>query len=96
MSYRILDKMREKIRLCQYVMTTHAEEEMDEDNISIFDIENAILTGKIVKHQRDKRTKESKYLIKGQTRDGYTTLIVVSKFGITGKLIILTVYVEQI
>ena len=35
--------MRDKIRSRQYVMTLHADEEMDEDGLSIFDVESAIL-----------------------------------------------------
>lgn len=40
---RIRDKMREQIRSLEYVMTTHGEEEMENDNLSILDIENAAL-----------------------------------------------------
>jgi hypothetical protein len=43
---RILYQMREKIRLRQYAMTLHAEEEMSDDGFTIFDIERAILTVK--------------------------------------------------
>jgi hypothetical protein len=43
---QILDKMRDKIRSFDYVMTIHAEEEMENDGLSIYDIENGILTGK--------------------------------------------------
>ena len=46
--------MREKLRSRQYVMTVHAEEEMDADGLSIFDIENAVLTGRIVERQVDR------------------------------------------
>ncbi len=35
---RILKRMQEKIRTRQYVMTLRAEEEMDDDELSIFDI----------------------------------------------------------
>jgi U3 small nucleolar ribonucleoprotein component len=42
-------------------MTFHAEEEMADDNLSIFDIERVVLTGKIVERQKDKNTKEWKY-----------------------------------
>ena len=45
---RVLRRFREKIRTRQYVMTLHAEEEMDDDGLSIFDIEGAVLTGTIV------------------------------------------------
>ncbi len=37
---RILKQMQEKIRTRKYVMTFHAEEEMADDNLSIFDIEH--------------------------------------------------------
>jgi hypothetical protein len=45
---RILNQLREKIRTRQYVMTLHADEEMDEDELSIFDVESVILPGKII------------------------------------------------
>ena len=45
---RLLKRMREKIRTRQYIMTVHAEEEMDEDDLTIFDIEHCILTGEII------------------------------------------------
>lgn len=48
---RILRQMREKIRLHQYAMTLHAEEEMSEDGFTVFDVERAILTGEIVERQ---------------------------------------------
>ena len=91
---RELKRMREKIRLRQYVMTIHADEEMDDDGLTIFDVENAILTGEIVERQKDRETKEAKYLVRGQSLNGADFLVVVTKFGFVGKLIILTVYVE--
>ena len=94
MSQRILDKIREKVRLRQYLMTTHAEEEMDDDDLSIFDVERVLLTGKIVEQQKDVNTQEHKYLVRGQTMDGSTLAVAVTKFGMTGKLMILTVYLE--
>jgi hypothetical protein len=86
--------MREKVRRRQYVMTLHADEEMDDDGLSIFDVESAILTGAIIERQRDRKTRGSKYLVRGQTVDGAQIIVAVTKFGRTGKLVILTVYVE--
>jgi hypothetical protein len=40
----VLKTMRERVRTRHYVMTVHAEEEMDADGLSIFDVENAILS----------------------------------------------------
>ncbi len=35
----VLFRIREKIRLSEYVMTLHAQEEMENDELTIFDIE---------------------------------------------------------
>ena len=49
-----LKRIREKIRTRQYVVTLHAEEEMDDDGFGIFDVEHAILTGGIQERQKDR------------------------------------------
>ena len=91
---KIRDKMRELIRSLDYVMTIHGEEEMENDGLSILDIESAILTGEILEHQRDVNTAESKYLVTGKTLDDIQ-VTVVAKLGPTGKLVIITVYKEE-
>jgi len=88
---RILKRMREKIRTRQYVMTLHAEEEMTGDTLSIFDVERGILTGRIIERQKDHATTEWKYLVEGETITG-SLVVVVAKLSITGKLVIITVY----
>jgi hypothetical protein len=88
----ILKRMREKVRTRQYVMTLHAEEEMDEDDLTIYDIERSILTGQIVERQKDRVTAEWKYCISGETIDG-GEVKVIAKLSSTGKLVIITVYV---
>ena len=88
---RILMQMREKIRTRQYVMTFHAEEEMADDNLSIFDIERVVLTGKIVERQKDQNTRELKYTVEGEAISAGTA-VVIGKLSITGKLVIITVY----
>jgi len=52
--------MREKVRKRLYVMTLHAEEEMDNDGLTIYDVESVILTGEIVQQQRDRKTRDRK------------------------------------
>ena len=86
--------MRDKIRSFDYVMTIHAEEEMENDGLSIYDIENAVLTGEIVERQKDGETDEWKYVIAGEPIDD-ETLIIVAKLSLTGKLVIITVYLED-
>ena len=89
---RILRRIQERIRTRQYVMTLHAEEEMDDDELSIFDIERCILTGEIIERQKDRDTEEWKYVIEGQSIAG-DKIGTVTKLSITGTLIIITVYV---
>lgn len=91
---RVLRQMREKIRTRQYVMTLHAEEEMNEDGLTIFDIERAILTGEIVERQSDHHTDEWKYLVAGSAIDG-RVIVIVAKLSMTSKLVIITVYLHD-
>ncbi len=90
---RILRQMCERIRTRQYVMTIHAEEEMDDDRLTIFDIESVILTGAIIQRQTDNQTGEHKYLVKGKILDGHDS-VVVSKLSPKRKLVSITVYRE--
>lgn len=91
---RILKRMRDRIQSRRYVMPLHAEEEMDADGWTIYDVERGILSGKIVRRQRDEVTREWKYRIRGRTIDGIE-VEVIAKLGPTGKLVILTVYLPQ-
>lgn len=88
---RVLRQMREKVRASQYVMTLHAEEEMNDDNLTIFDVERCILTGKIMERQRDAISAEWKYRVLGETLDG-DEIEVVAKLSITDRLVFITVY----
>ena len=81
MSRRLLETIRAKVRARGYVLTAHAEEEMDEDGLSIFDVESAILTGRIVGRQRDPRTREPKYVIRGSSVEGEEQVVTVVKLG---------------
>ena len=77
--------MRERIRLRQYAMTIHADEEMDDDGLTIYDVENAILTGEIIERQKDRGTNEAKFLVRGETIDGASVLTAATKFGFRGQ-----------
>lgn len=88
---RILRRMRELVRTSHYIMTVHGHEEMEADQLTVFDVEHCILTGDIVERQKDRRTGEWKYLVEGKTLSGHQA-IVVSRVGPTGKLVIITVY----
>lgn len=87
----ILQRMRNKIRTGDYVMTLHADEEINAEELSVFDVERCILTGKIIERQKDRQTVETKYRILGSTIGG-DLMEVMAKFGPTGRLFILTAY----
>ncbi len=89
---RILDQMKDKIRRRLYVMTLHAEEEMNEDGLTIYDVESSILTGEILERQKDRVTSEWKYRISGHAVSGGKVEVIV-KLSPTGKLVIITVYI---
>jgi len=71
----------------------HAVEELEDEGLSVLDVEQAILTGSITRRQKDAATGEWKYLVSGGTlsRD---EVVVVAKLSPTDKLVIITVYAE--
>lgn len=91
---KLLSKFKECVRENRYVVTLHGEEEMDEDELSIFDVERAVLTGVIIERQKDSKNEEWKYIIQGQTIDESIIAIVV-KLSVTNKMLIITVYRDE-
>lgn len=91
---RVLKEFQDKIRRREYVMTLHAEEEMDDDRLSIFDAESAILTGQI--HRATTRPKGAGMEIRRDRQsDRRPHASVVGKLSQTGRLVILTTYREK-
>ena len=67
---------------------------MDEDALSVFDLERTILTGEIIERQRDRATREWKYLVRGSAADG-REVIVVGKLGPTDKFVVITAWTND-
>ena len=67
---------------------------MDDDGLTISDVERCLSVGSIVMRQWDRGRREWKYLVKGRAADG-TEMVVVCKIGRTGRLVIVTVYVLE-
>ena len=86
-----ITRVRQCVRSLNYVVSIHAAEELDDDNITILDLENIVLTGKIIERQRDNRTREVKCVVRGVTLDERHAETVV-KIGPTGKLFVITAY----
>jgi Domain of unknown function (DUF4258) len=91
MAQATISQFRHLIRTLNYVVSTHAAEELEDENLSILDLENIILTGRIAERQRDAQTRKIKCVIAGITLDG-TAAEAVIKIGATGKLIVITTY----
>ena len=63
MAQATISHLRHLIRTLNYFVSTRAAEELEDDNLTILDLENIILTGQITARQRDARTREIKYVI---------------------------------
>lgn len=94
MPRRIIDRLRDKVRAGEYVVPFHAADQLGDDEISIFDVENVILTGEIIERQRDANTRERKYVIEGKTLEGDAARCVI-KVSPTRRLVIITAWLED-
>jgi len=90
----ILIQLKNYVRQNKYVVTTHAAEEIDEDDLSIFDIERVILNGEIIERQKDEERSEWKYLVRGHSIYEHQVIVVV-KLGPNDKMIIITVFKDE-
>jgi hypothetical protein len=89
--HRLIDRIREKIRLREYDMTVHAMEEMAEDNLDVLDVEHVVLNGQVVKRtKRDPRG--IKYTIEGLALDSEKIVGVVGRFQTSERFLVITVY----
>ena len=91
MAQSTISRIRDCIRSLNYAVSLHAAEELDDDKLTIFDLENVILTGKITERQRDRQTREVKFVIRGVSLEAIQAETVV-KFSPGGTLFIITVY----
>ena len=91
MAQASVTQLRHLIRTLSYVVSTHAADELEDDNLTIFDLENIVLTGQIVERQRDRATRDTKYVVHGTTLEGAAAETVI-KVGHGGKLVVITVH----
>lgn len=88
---RVLKKFRDCVCNGNLVVTQHAFEEMNDDDLLQIDIEHCILAGEIIERQWDKEWQEWKYVVSGETTDG-KPIEVVLKSGRGANAIIITNY----
>ena len=88
---RVLRRMRKLVRESAYILTVHGQDAMEDDDLTIFDVERCFLSGRIIEREGDRRTGEWKYLVSGETTEG-EEMVAVAKIGRRGRLVIVTVY----
>lgn len=86
-----ISRIRDCIRSLNYVVSLHAAEELADDNLTIFDLETIILAGEIIERQRERPTREVKFVVRGASLAAIEAEVVV-KFSSNGTLFIITVY----
>ncbi len=86
-----ISRIRDCIRSLNYAVSLHAAEELDDDDLTILDLETIILTGQITERQRDRKTQEVKLVVRGRTIEDRAAETIV-KFNQIGTLFIITVY----
>jgi hypothetical protein len=72
-------------------MAAHAMEEMAEDFLTILDVEEAILSGQVIRVEKED-PRGTKYIIVGTALDQQTPVGVVGCFASSGRYLIITVY----
>ena len=86
-----IGRFREFVRTLNYVVSIHAAEALEDDKLTILDLENIILTGEVVERQRDRQSRDAKFVIRGETLAAHIAEAVV-KIGPVGRLVVVTVY----
>nr|WP_275974130.1 DUF4258 domain-containing protein [Argonema galeatum] len=72
-------------------MSAHAMEEMAEDLLTILDVEEAVLSGQVIRVEKDD-PRGKKYVVVGTALDRQTSVGVVGRFASSGRYLIITVY----
>ncbi len=91
MSRRLVRGIRIAILNGDYDLTHHAIDEMVEDELSIFDVEHAILSGEITKVEMED-PRGPRYTMIGLAQDQKTEVGIVGRFVGTDVYLIITVY----
>lgn len=88
---RVLETMRECVKAGWMTFTKHAYDEMNDDDLFVFDLEQCVLTGTIAERQWDDDFNDWKYVIHGQSADG-EEIVVVAKLDGNRKTIFVTTF----
>ena len=88
---RILQQIQTLVRQGDYVLSIHVENELINDDFTEQDLEAAILSGRIVRRERD-AIGRPKYIVEGTALDGRGLTAVVQPFQTRQLVVMATVY----
>jgi hypothetical protein len=88
---KVLQQMRRSIRAGNFILTTHAYDEMNDDDLFVHDLEHCILTGAVTTRQWDDEFGAWKYVIHGDSQDG-DEIAVVAKLDYNRCVVIITTF----
>lgn len=91
MATRELERIRNAILACRYVLTEHAYEEIEDDDLDVLDVESAILTGEI-EQALTMDPRGTRYVVVGKATDQKTRVGVVVRFVEYDQLLVITAY----
>ena len=87
----ILRLLRDAVETGAIIFTPHAQDEMNEDELLTFDLEQCVLTRVIIERQWDDSFKDWKYIVEGESADE-APIVVVVKLDQKGKIVFITTY----
>jgi hypothetical protein len=90
---RLLQRLQQAVRAQRYRVSSHANEEMSEDELEAKDIESIILTGTVARRFTHE-PRGIRYELVGDTSDGRHAGVV-CRFLPSGVLLIITAYVRE-
>jgi hypothetical protein len=79
MSSQILERIRECVRVGKYDLTSQAFDEMAEDELTLLDVEQSILSGKIDKIETGD-PRGTKYIVHGTGGSPFVQVATVGRF----------------
>ena len=91
MATRELQRIRNAVLDHRYVLTEHAYEEMEKDQLDVLDVESAILTGEI-ERALTQDPRGTRYVVVGKATDEETPVGVVVRLVEHDQLLVITVY----
>ncbi len=94
MASKVLGKIRACVRSGSYELTTHANDEMADDELSILEVESSMLSGRIVRIQKGDFLGD-KYTIHGPGKHSETRICTIGRFLASGRYRIVTIYEIQ-